>query len=112
MDQYSRDPSFPSLPMKLQTLLIIIPSWVYAINPRHPVVKEVFFSFVQLERTNSENVCKKLIECYTSRNINLNKVIGQTCDTTSSMSSAVNGVHGRFRAVYNIAIYLPCNAHI
>ena len=57
-------------------------------------------------------MCKKLIECYTSRNIDLNKVRGQTYDTTSSMSSVVNGVHGSFRAVYNKAIYFPCNAHI
>ena len=30
----------------------------------------------------------------------------------SSMSSAVNSVHGRFKVIYNKAIYLPCNAHI
>ena len=52
------------------------------------------------------------MECYTSRGIDLSKVRGQTYDTTSSMSSAVNGVHGRFKAIYNKAIYLPCNAHI
>ena len=28
------------------------------------------------------------------------------------MSSAVNGVHGRFKSIYSKAIYLPCNAHI
>ena len=39
------------------------------------------------------------------------EVRGQTYDTTSSMSSAVNGVHGRFKAIYNKAIYLSCNAH-
>ena len=78
----------------------------------HPRIKEVFFDFVQLDRTNSETVCKTIMECYTSRGIDLSKVRGQTYDTTSSMSSAVNGVHGRFKAIYNKVIYLPCNAHI
>ena len=73
---------------------------------------EVFFDFVQLDRTNSETVCRKLVECYTSRGIDLKKVRGQTYDTTSSMSSAVNGVHGRFKSIYSKAIYMPCNAHI
>ena len=78
----------------------------------HPRIKEVFFDFVQLDRTNSETVCgKRIMECYASRGIDLSKVRGQTYDTTSSMSSAVNSVHGRFKAIYNKAIYLPCNAH-
>ena len=47
-----------------------------------------------------------------SRSIDLNRVRAQTYDTTSSMSSAANGVNGRFRASYPKAIYLPCNAHI
>ena len=59
-----------------------------------------------------ETVCTKLVECYTSRNIDLNKVRAQTYDTTSSMSSSLNGVQGRFRSNYPMAIYLPCNAHI
>ena len=65
-------------------------------DPNNPVIKETFFDFVQLERTNSETVCTKLVECYTSRNIDLNKVCAQTYDTTSSMSSSLNGVQGRF----------------
>ena len=106
MDQYSKDPSFPSFPMKLLTHLTIIPflgvchRMLDVSNPKLPVVKEVFFDFVELERTNSENVCKKLFECYKSRSIDLEKVRGQTYDTTSSMSSVVNGVHGRFQAFY------------
>ena len=75
-------------------------------------VKEAFFDFVQLERTNSETVCTKLVECYTSRNIDVNKVRAQTYDTTSSMSSSLNGVQGRFRSNYPMTMYLPCNAHI
>ena len=82
-------------------------------DPVHPRINEVFFDFVQLDRTNSETVCRKLVECYTSRGIDLKKVRGQTYDTTSSMSSAVNGVHGRFKSIYSKAIYLPnCHAHI
>ena len=73
---------------------------------------EQLFDFVQLERTNSECVCKKLMESYTLHSIDLNRVRAQTYDTTSSMSSAANGVNGRFRASYPKAIYLPCNAHI
>ena len=42
----------------------------------------------------------------------INRVRAQTYDTTSSMSSAANGVNGRLRASYPKAIYLPCNAHI
>ena len=41
------------------------------------------------------------MECYTSHGIDLSKVRGQTYDTTSSVSSAVNSVHGRFKAIYN-----------
>ena len=78
----------------------------------HPVIKEVVYDFVQLERTNSETVCEKLIECHTSRSIDLIKVQAQTYDTISSMSSAVGGLHGRIKALYQKAIYLPCNAHI
>lgn len=99
MDRYSKDPSFPSLPISEvtdtsnnQTVLGVCHRMLDTSNPRHPVIKEVFFDFVQLERRNSENICKKLIGCYTSHNIDLNKVRGQTYDTTSSMSSAVNGV--------------------
>ena len=33
----------------------------------HPTIKEVLFDFVQLDRTNSETVCKRIMECYTSR---------------------------------------------
>ena len=76
-------------------------------NVHHPVIKEVFYDFVQVERTNSETVCEKLIECHTSRSIDLTKVRAQTYDTTSSMSSAVGGLHGRFKALYQKAIYLP-----
>ena len=47
-------------------------------NVHHPVIKEVFYDFVQLERTNSETVCEKLIECHTSRSIDLTKVRAQT----------------------------------
>ena len=55
-------------------------------DPNNQVIKEAFFfNFVQLERTNSETVCTKLVECYTSRNIDLNKVRAQTYDTTSSI---------------------------
>ena len=71
----------------------------------------MFFDFVQLDRRNSETVCNAIRECYTSRGIDLSKVRGETYDTTSSMSSAVNGLHGRFKAIYNKTIYLPCNAH-
>ena len=53
----------------------------------HPRIEEVFFDFVQLDRTNSETVCKTIMECYTSRGIDLSKVRGQTYDTTSSMCS-------------------------
>ena len=81
-------------------------------NPGNVFVKEQLFDFVQLERTNSESVCKKLMEFYTLHSIDLNRVRAQTYDTTSSMSSAANGVNGRFRASYPKAIYLPCNAHI
>ena len=72
-------------------------------NFHHPVAKEVL---VQLERTNSKIACEKLIECHTSRSIDLTKV-QQTYDTTSSMSSGRGGgggggggVHGRFKALY------------
>ena len=78
----------------------------------HPVIKEVVYDFVQLERTNSETVCEKLIECHTSRSIDLIKVQAQTYDTISSMSSAVGGLDGRIKALYQKAIYLPCNAHL
>ena len=81
-------------------------------NPGNVFVKEQLFDFVQLERTNSESVCKKLMESYTLHSIDLNRVRAQTYDTTSSMSSAANGVNGRFRASFPKAIYLPCNAHI
>lgn len=78
-------------------------------DPNNPVIKE---AFVQLERTNSETVCTKLVECYKSHGIYLNKVRAQTYDTTSSMLSSLNGVQGRFRSQYPMAVYLPCNAHI
>ena len=81
-------------------------------NVHNPVIKEVFYDFVQLERTNSEKVCEKLIECHTSRSIDFNKVRAQIYDTTSSMSPAVGGLHGRFKALYQKAMYLPCNVHI
>ena len=80
-------------------------------DPGNIFVKEQLFDFVQLERTNSESVCKNLMESYTLHSIDLNRVRAQTYDTTSSMSSA-NGVNGQFRASYPKAIYLPCNAHI
>ena len=81
-------------------------------NPGNVFVKEQLFDFVQLERTNSQSVCKKLKESYTLHSFDLNRVRAQTYDTTSSMSSAANGVNGQFRASYPKAIYLPCNAHI
>lgn len=65
----------------------------------HPKINEAFFDFVQLDRMNSETVCRKLVECNTSRGIDLSKVRGQTYDMTSSMSSAVNGVHGRIKGI-------------
>ena len=72
----------------------------------------VFVVVVAANFGRYETVCTKLVECYTSRNIDLNKVRAQTYDTTSSMSSSLNGVQGRFRSNYPMAIYLPCNAHI
>ena len=76
-------------------------------DPVHPRINEVFFDLVQLDCTNSETVCRKLVECYTSRGIDLKKVRGQTYDITSSMSSAVNGVHGRFTAKPFICRAMP-----
>ena len=41
-------------------------------DPGNVFVKEQLFDFVQLERTNSESVCKKLMESYTLHSIDLN----------------------------------------
>ena len=43
--------------------------------------RKFFYDLVRLERTNSETVRKKLIECHTSRSIDLTKVWAQTYDT-------------------------------
>ena len=68
-------------------------------DPNNPVVKEAFFDFVQLEITNSETVCTKFVECYTSRNIDLNKVRAQTYDTTSPMSSSLKVFRANFNPI-------------
>ena len=82
-------------------------------DPGNVFVKEQLFDFVQLERTNSESVCKKLMESYTLHSIDLNRVRAQTYDTTSSMSSAANGVNGQFRASYPKAmIDMICHPHL
>ena len=73
----------------------------------HPRIPEVFFDIVQLDRTNSETVFKRIMECYTSRDIDLPKVRGQTYDMTSSMSSAVNSEQYDLQQDHLLAMQCP-----
>ena len=65
------------------------------LNPEQPEVKEVFFDFVYLDKTDGESISRAIIECLSKRGIDITKARGQAYDGASAMSSSRVGVQAR-----------------
>ena len=76
-----------------------------------PTISEGFLHFTALERTTSDSILKALLSSLSVCTLNKSFVRGQAYDTTSSMSSEMNGVQGKFRSEVSNALYSPCNSH-
>lgn len=90
-----------------QEVLSVCLRFLDNLNPEQPEVKEVFFDFVYLDKTDGESISRAIIECLAKRGIDITKARGQAYDGASAMSSYRVGVQARIRA-----LYVHCNSHV
>ncbi|XP_074656009.1 52 kDa repressor of the inhibitor of the protein kinase-like [Tubulanus polymorphus] len=76
------------------------------------VIKEVFFYFVNLERTTGDSIANGILSSLRKYGVDVNKSRGQAYDGTSCMSSAAVGVQGRIRNVAPKALFTHCRSHV
>ena len=90
-----------------QEVLSVCLRFLDNLNPEQPEVKEVFFDFVYLDKTDGVSISRAIIECLSKRGIDITKARGQAYDGASAMSSYRVGVQARIRA-----LYVHCNSHV
>ena len=82
-----------------QEVLLICLRFLDNLNPEQPEVKDVFFDFVYLDKTDGESISRAMIECLSKCGIDITKARGQANDGASAMSSSRVGVQARNRTV-------------
>ena len=90
-----------------QEVLSVCLRFLDNLNPEQPEVKEVFFDFVYLDKTDGESISRAIIECLAKRGIDITKARGQAYDGASAMSSPRVGVQARIRALAPTCIICP-----
>ena len=95
-----------------QEVLSVCLRFLDNLNPEQPEVKEVFFDFVYLDKTDGESISRAIIECLSKHGIDITKARKQTYDGASAMSSSRVGVQARIRALAPRALYVQCNSHV
>ena len=81
-------------------------------NDVSPQIKEVFFDFVNLDKTTGESIANAILSSLAEKNIAVAFARGQAYDGASAMSSEACGVQGRIRRIAPIALYTHCNSHV
>ena len=76
-----------------------------------PKIKDVFFDFVNLDKTTGESIANTILSSL-AKNIDVAFERGQAYDGVSTMSSEACGVQGRIRRIAPMALYTHCNSHI
>ena len=95
-----------------QEVLSVCLRFLDNLNPEQPEVKEVFFDFVYLDKTDGESISRAMMECLSKRGIDITKARRQAYDGASPMSSSRVGVQTRIRALAPRALYVHCNSHV
>ena len=95
-----------------QEVLSVCLRFLDNLNPEQPEVKEVFFDFVYLDKTDGKSISRAIMECLSKRGIDITKARRQAYDGASAMSSSRVGVQTRIRALAPRALYVHCNSHV
>ena len=95
-----------------QEVLSVYIRFLDNLNPKQPEVKEVFFDFVYLDKTDGESISRAIIECLSKHGIDITKARKQTYDGASAMSSSRVGAQARIRVLAPRALYVQCNSHV
>lgn len=95
-----------------QEVLSVYIRFLDNLNPEQPQVKEVFFDFVYLDKTDGESISRAIIECLSKHGIDITKARKQTYDGASAMSSSCVGVQAGIRALAPHALYVHCDSHV
>ena len=74
--------------------------------------KEVFFDYVNLDKTTGESIANAILSSLAENNIDVAFARGQAYDGSSAMSSEACGVRGRIRRIAPMALYTHCNSHV
>ena len=74
--------------------------------------KEVFFDYVNLDKTTGESIPNAILSSLAENNIDVAFARGQAYDGSSAMSSEACGVQGRIRRIAPMALYTHCNSHV
>ena len=67
-----------------QEVLSVCLRFLDNLNPEQPEVKEVFFDFVYLDKTDGESISRATIKCLSKRGIDITKARGQAYDWSIS----------------------------
>ena len=74
--------------------------------------KEVFFDYVNLDKTTGESIANAILSSLAENNIDVAFARGQAYDGASAISSEACGVQGRIRRIAPMALYTHCNSHV
>ena len=75
-------------------------------------IKEVFFDFVYLERTNGVSIAEAIKQCLEEHGIDISLARGQAYDGASAMSFKRIGVQSIIRQKAPLALYTHCKSHV
>ena len=111
-------PPFPPPPLRWPAAFLY--NWYSAVclrfldnlNPEQPEVKEVFFDFVYLDKTDGESISRAIIEWLSKRGKEITKARGQAHNRASAMSFSRVGVQARIRALVPRALYVHWNSRV
>ena len=81
-------------------------------NDVSPKIKEVFFDYVNLDKTTGESMANAILSSLAENNIDVAFARGQAYNCASAMSSEACGVQGRIRRIAPMALYTHCNSHV
>lgn len=74
-------------------------------NDVSPQIKELFFDFVNLDKTTGESIANAILSSLAENNIDVMFARGQAYNGASAMSSEACGVQGRIRTIALMALY-------
>lgn len=81
-------------------------------NDVSPKIKEVFFDYVNLDKTTGESMANAILSSLAENNIDVAFARGQAYNCASAMSSEACGMQGKIWRIAPMALYTHCNSHV